>query len=269
MANIKFSVINGSTVLPDSQVERAVGALQTQVRRDYAPVWGTDADLIFVPTGQNPEPGSWWLTVLDNSDQAGALGYHDVTSEGLPLGKVFAKTDMIYGLQWTVTASHELLEMLGDPDINLTAFVQPDPDAATGLLYAYEVCDACENDQFGYDIDGSLVSDFVYPAWFESFRQPGSTPFDYQKKISKPFELLPGGYIGVFDVTAGNGWQQIIAPEKPGTRGRPVGSEVRPHIGSRRERRRILRSHWVRSRPIEAIHENTRRFREYPRGSRG
>ena len=173
------------------------------------------------------------------------------------------------GLQWTVTASHELLEMLGDPDINLTAFVQPNPDAATGLLYAYEVCDACENDQFGYDIDGSLVSDFVYPAWFESFRQPGSTQFDYQKKISKPFELLPGGYIGVFDVTAGNGWQQIIAPEKPGTRGRPVGSEVRPHIGSRRERRRILRSHWIRSRPIEAIHENTRRFREYPRGSRG
>src|SRR3989454_11276915 len=138
MANIHISVINRSTVLSDSEVQAVVPALQTQVHRDFAPAWGIDADLTFVPQEGTPSPGSWWLVVLDNSDQAGALGYHDVTDEGMPLGKVFAKTDMIYGLQWTVTASHELLEMLGDPDINLTAFVQPDPDATTGLLYAYE-----------------------------------------------------------------------------------------------------------------------------------
>ena len=29
---------------------------------------------------------------LDNSDQAGALAYHDLTNEGLPLSKVFVKT---------------------------------------------------------------------------------------------------------------------------------------------------------------------------------
>ena len=37
---------------------------------------------------------------------------NDVTREGLPLGKVFAKTDQQYGEKWTGTASHELLEML-------------------------------------------------------------------------------------------------------------------------------------------------------------
>jgi hypothetical protein len=38
-----------------------------------------------------PAPDSWWLVFLDNSDQAGALAYHDLTNEGLPLSKVFVK----------------------------------------------------------------------------------------------------------------------------------------------------------------------------------
>jgi hypothetical protein len=36
-----------------------------------------------------PAPDGWWLVFLDNSDQAGALAYHDLTNEGLPLSKVF------------------------------------------------------------------------------------------------------------------------------------------------------------------------------------
>ncbi len=53
--------------------------------------------------------GQWWIIVSDNSDQAGAGGYHDLTDEGKPLGKVFAKTDMQSGSSWTVAFSHELL----------------------------------------------------------------------------------------------------------------------------------------------------------------
>ena len=77
------------------------------------------------------------------------------------MGKVFAKTDLQYNSSWTVTASHELLEMLGDPEINLGVFVQP--NAQTGRLYAYENCDACESDNYGYQIGNILVSDFVFP----------------------------------------------------------------------------------------------------------
>src|SRR6266581_3514657 len=130
MANIKVAIINASTALTDNQVKAVVPALQTQVHRDFA----------------------------------GALGYHDLTKQGLPLGKVFAGSDMKLGYNWTVTASHELLEMLADPDINLTAFVQ-DSDTS-GILYAYETADACEADEYGYKIDGVLVSDFVFPSWF-------------------------------------------------------------------------------------------------------
>lgn len=239
MANIRVAVINASTVLTDDQVQAAVPALQTQVHRDFAPVWGIDADLSFVASGAQPDPGLWWVIILDNSDQAGALGYHDVTDQGLPLGKVFAGTDLQYGNQWTITTSHELLEMLADPEINLTVFVQPSERA--GTLYAYEVCDACEADGLGYDIGGTLVSDFVYPAWFESSRQSGSTQFDYANRIQAPLQLLPGGYIGAFDVTTGTGWHQITA------QGAALTYSMRPRVGSRRERRRTPRDEWLRS----------------------
>jgi len=241
MANIKVSVLNQSQSLTDDQVSQAVPALQAQVSNDFAPAWGIDAEVKFVP-GNQPDPGSWALVIFDNSDQPGALGYHDLTAEGLPLGKVFAGTDIQNGLQWTITASHELLEMLADPDIDLTAFVQPDDQ--TGRIYAYEVCDACEADNYGYAINGTMVSDFVFPAWFESFRTPGSTQFDKRNQIQKPFDLLPGGYIGIFDVTSGTGWTQLTAAHGRHAKGtRPE----RARVGSRRERRRTPRDQWRRS----------------------
>src|SRR5437764_113986 len=102
--NIPIAIINESSVVSDADAQAATDALQIQVTRDFAPVWGVNAQLTFFPTGSTPPKGSWWLVLLDNSDQAGALGYHDVTSDGLPLGKVFAATDLQYNLKWTVTA---------------------------------------------------------------------------------------------------------------------------------------------------------------------
>src|SRR5207247_10285081 len=123
MPTIKVAVINASTVLKDADAGRAVPALQAQVHDDFAPAWGVDADLVFIPRGAAPPAGAWWLTILDNSDQAGALGYHDLTDQGLPLGKVFAGTDIQFGSEWSVTASHELLAVLGDAHLNLAASV--------------------------------------------------------------------------------------------------------------------------------------------------
>jgi hypothetical protein len=230
MADIKVAVINQSTAVTDAAVAALVPALQKQVNSDFAPAWGVPADLRFVPHGGKPNPGEWWLAILDDSDQAQALGYHDLTNEGLPMGKAFAGSDLKLGVSWTATVSHELLEMLADPNINLTVFDQTPYGCAR--LYAYEVCDACEDDQFGYNIDGLLVSDFVLPSWFESFRASGSTKFDFRGHIDAPFKLLTGGYIGVNDIASGLGWTQTTPSEK-----NPL---ARPPQGSRRQRRDIL-----------------------------
>ena len=239
MAEIKIAVINEGSEVSDPQVAQLVAALQVQVSRDFAPAWGVDADLRVVANRAAAAPGEWWLAILDDADQAGALGYHDLTSEGLPLGKVFARTTRLDGGNWTVTASHELLEMLGDPDINLTVLVQ-DQNQTAGRLYAYEVCDACEDDAFAYQVNGVQVSDFVFPSWFETSHPAGSVQFDYGKHLKKPVPaLLPGGYIGAFNVTAGSGWNQVTAE------GHPLTYQMRAKVGTRRERRRTPRDQWM------------------------
>jgi hypothetical protein len=247
MANIKISIFNDSKALADADVAHAVPALQTQVSEHFAPAWGVDADLTFVPKGQTPPAGSWWLVVLDNSDQAGALGYHDTTPEGLPSGKIFAQTDLDNHLSWTVTMSHELLEMLGDPDINLTTFIQD--GAKSGKLYSYEVCDAVEDDQFGYLIGDVRVSDFVLPEYFEPQTATAShdTQFDYCGHLHGPVPtLLTGGYIGEFDITRGNGWTQITAA----TEGQPHRGHLRISTpGGRADRRRRPHHGWKASDP--------------------
>jgi hypothetical protein len=251
---INISVINESTVLADADVTPVVAALQKQVTNDFGPIWGTAAQLSIVPKGTQPPTGNWWLVLLDDSDQANALGYHDLTTEGLPIGKVFAASDLKAGTSWTVTASHELLEMLGDPNINLTVFVQNNNTA--GILYAYEVCDACEDDSLGYQIDSILLSDFVYPAWFESFRAEGSTQFDRMNKIQNPFQILVNGYIGVFNVTSGSGWQQQTQDKHP------TNVLYRGAVGTRRERRSIPHELWINSLPQKKIAGNAQKYRQ-------
>lgn len=232
---IQVALVNESTALQQADFLNIANALQTQVRNDFLPAWGVDAAITPVARHHIPA-GSWVLAFLDDADQAGALGYHDLTPTGLPLGKAFVKTTLADGGQISVTASHELLEMLGDPDINLTAEVD-DASGVPAKFYAYEVCDACEDDPLGYQIGGVQVSDFVYPAFFESFRKPNSTQFDQMKHITAPFQILPAGYLSVLDL--GNlsaGWQQITQDKR--------GSIRRPHVGSRRERRRTNRRFW-------------------------
>lgn len=237
MPKIKVSVINASTVLRDDEVIAAMPALQTQVTRDFAPAWGIDAELSFTARDDSkPVDGAWWLVLLDDSDQASAYGYHDVTNDHLPLGKVFAGTDKKNGKQWTITASHELLEMLVDPEISLAVFDQSDLTAG-GMLYAYEICDACQSEAHSYPIDGVAVSDFVFPAWFQASRARGSTQFDFCKKIEAPFAIGAGGYIATFKMAGGSGWQMKTAAENK-------GFVPRANVGTRRERRRMTRELW-------------------------
>jgi hypothetical protein len=237
---VNITIINESTVCGDDEINGYVPALQQQVSRDFAPEWGTDATLNFVPSGGQQDPTAWLLAVLDNSDQAGALGYHDLTAQGLPLGKVFAASDKQLSQSVSVTVSHELLEMLGDPGINMT--VQgPDPsqpDNQNALaFYAYEACDACEADNYGYQIDGVTVSDFVYPSWFGGV---SAAKYDHQGQIAEPFQILSGGYIGIW--TPSNGWNQITGQDAHG-----LAHRSRAPVGSRRERRQVGQARWSKS----------------------
>jgi hypothetical protein len=221
------AISNASTCLQDAQVEAVLSSLQKQVSNDFKAYWDLDCTLSFLPQSQPLTPGWWQIVVTDNPDQADALGYHEMTSQGTPLGKIFAKLDLDSGCSWTVTLSHELLEMLADPWINWCAVGSDDK------IYALEVADAVEADNLGYEIDGVLVSDFVTPAWFEP---TDADRLDFKQHLSKELELAHGGYISILD--SKKGWTQITARGEGG-----------PQInaGSRRARRLLAKKHWRNS----------------------
>jgi hypothetical protein len=197
-------------------------AMQHQITYDFEPHWNAGGTLLQVKALASAHtapvqvkaldgartaaaivsaipPGAWLLVIADDSDQAGALGYHEVDTRDTPTGFVFAKTDEHYGLSWQVTASHEILEMLGDPFANICVQL-----GDSNTLLAYETADAVEADEDGYEVKGILLSNFVYPQWFT----PGSPgPWDHRGLLKSALELRPGGYIGKW--TPKTGWTQV------------------------------------------------------------
>jgi len=163
--------------------DRLVRTLQTFLDDCFAPIWGTPAKLV---TATKPRHNDWTMVFFDRPDAPEVEGYHDIAHHGLPLGKVFIKPTLDNGDKVSTTACHELCEFLVDPGINMWAI------GNRGLIWAYEVCDAVEEEEFR--LDGVFMSDFVFPAYFEAFRKPRSTQFDYLNKVTRPFQLLKDGY---------------------------------------------------------------------------
>jgi hypothetical protein len=161
-----------------------IAAMQEYIDTHVAPVWGAPAKLVKT-TGFLK--GAWAMVFLDDADQPGALAYHDLTPDGLPVSKVFVKTTLDDKQLVSVSASHELVEMLVDPAINMMT-TGPDPKT----VYAYESADPVEESTF--PVKGIQMSDFVYPAYFEVFHKAKSVQFDHMKLVTKPFQILKGGY---------------------------------------------------------------------------
>lgn len=203
------AVVNHSTVLSDDEIKNALPAFQHAVAYDFRPHWDAGATLYFYPAGSPIPAGAWVYVMADDSDQAGALAYHDVDGNDVPTLFNFAKTEQHYGASWSVGFTHELFEALADPDIRGAE------EQDNGTFYAREVCDPVEDDSFGYTrpgADGSpiLISDFVTWNWFSS-TAPG--PYDKGGHCSKPGQILSGGYMSVYK---NGGWTTIQA-QKDGT----------------------------------------------------
>jgi hypothetical protein len=181
-------------------LRKFVAAAQRFVDESLGPVWGVAAHLRI---RRRTQPGCWALVFVDTERKASDDGWHDLTNDGLPLAKVFlrvleneiADTDpqaraKAFQDQVTLTATHEIAEMLVDPAITLCV------QRIRFGIYSLEVADPVEED--GFRIDGFLMTDFVYPAWYEQFHKPDSTIFDQCRKCRRPFQILRTGYASIF-----------------------------------------------------------------------
>jgi hypothetical protein len=212
-ALIKIAIIDSNTVATPLEVQDWGRAAAIQMNRDYfqGVVKPGTVTITYYGKGATLPLDAWWIAIVDNADMAGALGYHDLTASGLPLGKVFVATSKLYHAVPSVVLSHELLEMLGDPNVNVTVTDGKD----VSKFWAKEVCDAVEDDTLAYPITlpatltrparDVLVSDFVLPAYWNPI--PTKRPYSFRDSLDGPVPALAaGGYLAYIQ----NGvWQQI------------------------------------------------------------
>jgi hypothetical protein len=180
-----IACVNKSRIGLGVDFDELLPALQKFLDQCFLPVWGTPAKLV---KARKTRPGLWNMIFLDDPDSPGAEGYHDITWRGMPLAKIFVKPTIDAGDVVSVTACHELCEMLIDPMAKLWC------EGPRSTLWAYEVCDAVEEETF--NVDGIAMSDFVFPTYFDTFRlkKPRSAQYDYLNKVKRPFQILKGGY---------------------------------------------------------------------------
>jgi hypothetical protein len=130
-----------------------------------------------------------------------ALGYHDRYDRGIPFGIVFTALSQEMGEPWSVTLSHEALELIGDPEVNLLVAGAHPTEPERDVFHWYEMCDAVQAES--YEIDGVMVSNFILPLYFTGGDEKGGRN-DFlgrlhDGKALRSFGVNPGGYIGFFD----------------------------------------------------------------------
>jgi PLD-like domain len=205
---------------------KVAAALNVQATRDLQNIWNVSATVTALADPESIEPGVLPIFIVDDVGQDGATGLH-LTDHKQPYALVDA------GPTWSLTASHECLEMLVDPSGNrlvpssgITVADGKVQDLTTEKFeYLVEVADPSEDPANAYMIDEVLVSDFYTPHFFDPVVSPG-VRYSFTGRITRPREILPGGYISWVNPALGT-MQQLRwfgTPEIIDLPGRPAQS---------------------------------------------
>jgi hypothetical protein len=239
---VHVALVSETQRITSGQLSRVSAALQRQVTRDFGPIWGIRATVDAFASLDDVPLGYWPVVVLDQIDDPDALGYHQ-DQDGQPYALV------VYTRSWSLTASHEVLEMLADPwGRRLIGGTSINPDQGR-VRYLIEVCDPCEAPQYAYRINGVLVSDFYTPSFFDS-RESSGGRYDFTRHIQKPKTILPGGYISWLDPATRHLWQQIWPSGASG----PSFRDLTEEAGNRRPGE-SLREFIDRASPLPVLQE--------------
>jgi len=208
-----ISVINHSNgQVSDAELQQVIRAINRQITQDFQPYWSIGATLRLEGRSVNrpnaasnaDTRGDAVIYLWDESDVDGAIGYHAANNAGIPFGFVFTSIAREIGEEWSVTLSHEALELIGDPETNLLV-MGPHPTEDRDVFHWFEMCDAVQDES--YEIDGVAVSNFLLPLYFtgtRDFDEVGARN-DFlgtqgaDGETVRSFGINRGGYIGFYD----------------------------------------------------------------------
>lgn len=208
---VHVALVDESETVDMAELTEVAGALNEQLQSDFLPVWR----LTPATVGAYPKApfGTWAIRLRKNIGEPGALGYHADA-----MMTPYSLVDVDAG-NWTVTASHELLEMLADPWGNrrhrarLVDEIEDDweeiglPRRSSYVQYLLEVCDPPE--ATSYMVGGIAMSDFVLHSWYRT--NPDVRPaYSFAGGCLMPRQVAPGGYVS-FVVPETEVWWQVFA----------------------------------------------------------
>ncbi len=214
----QVALVPENVPLKPSELTRVASALSKQVARDFGPIWNIQANVDPFATLDDVPSDYWPIIITRHVDDA--AGFHD-DEHGQPFALVEFDAD------WSLTASHECLEMLADPfGRRLRAGNVPQQAVKLGLperrvRFLVEVCDPSEGTAFAYHVNGVLVSDFYTPDYFDPVAV-SSVRYSFTGKITAPRTVLNDGYISWHDSVSGHWMQLRMFPDEL--------SSKKPHV---------------------------------------
>lgn len=213
MITRQIALLSTTAKVSTKELQRVSAALQRQVTRDFAPIWSLQATVDSFDSLEQVPPGYWPITVMDTLPMKGAAGFH-LDKHGQPFA------DVMWSPTWSLTASHEALEMLADPFGHQLASGMSVKPGQGRVTYLVEVCDPCEAAQFAYTIntglagEETLVSDFYTPAYFDPVTSSG-VRYSFRGSLTAPEQVLNGGYLSWRNPEDGHLWQ-LFGPAQMG-----------------------------------------------------
>ena len=135
----QLALVSQSTRVVMDDLLKVSAALQKQASRDLAPIWEISATVDPFAKLEDVPLGYWPLIVMDDIG-VDAAGVHE-DKDGQPFALISASTTLD---DWSLTASHEMIEMLVDPFGNRLVASDSPMDGQGRISVLVEVCDPSE-----------------------------------------------------------------------------------------------------------------------------
>lgn len=200
----QVALVSESSLVQMHDLMKVSAALQKQASRDLAPIWEISATVDAFDKLEDVPDGYWPLIIKDDIGQSGAAGVH-MDKDGQPFALITSSQSLD---EWSLTASHEMCEMLVDPSGNRQVTGNsPKPDQGR-VSFLVEVSDPSEAADFAYTVNSILVSDFYTPHYFDPNVSAG-VKYSFTGAITRPRQVLRGGYLSWKDSVSGHWWQEV------------------------------------------------------------
>ena len=195
----QVALVSEISAISISALTRVSAALQKQAARDLGPLWGVQATVDPFANLDDVPAGYWPIIVREDIQMEGAAGVH-MDENGQPFALVQ------YDSSWSLTASHECMEMLVDPFGNRLVAGNSAKKGQGRVEYLVEVCDPSESAAFSYSVNGVQVSDFYTPRYFDPVKST-AVRYSYTGAIKSPRDVLRDGYLSWHEPASNHWWQ--------------------------------------------------------------